>query len=270
MEPMKNILPFPVRSVPTQPGPQGDFCPTCKNRRFTNSGWDETNHKTILVPCLACSGSARTRTASIQQTELIGRVFGSSQIPPEMDNWTFATYPRTGDRAAAAKILEFVERQLSDPGGKRGLYLGGDTGLGKTGLAVSLLHAVIDAQKTCLFFNEAALFKRLKATMNARSQETENDVLSIVTTVAWLVLDDVGVIKPSDYVIETYYHVVEQRRTKGLHTVMTSNLSTVDLEKYWRGENGNEFHASKRVIDRVRESYTGVTFIGKNLRKGNV
>ncbi len=277
MEPMKKIVPFarPERKLATiaQPAPAvppPNVCATCKNCRFVRVGWDAEAYKTIIAPCPTCCPSARSRAVSLKQAELIGRVFGGSQVPSEMHDWTFDTYPRAGDRKAHATVRTFVEQQLSNPGGQRGLYMGGDVGVGKTGCAVSLLHMVEDAGQTCLFFNEIDLSKRLKGTMNARSVETENDILSIVTTVAWLVLDDVGVIKPTDYVIETYYHIIEQRRTKGLHTVLTSNLSTADLEKYWRGKDGTEFHQSKRVVDRLRDYCCGVTFSGRNLRKGQV
>jgi DNA replication protein DnaC len=271
MEPLKNMLPF-VRPVPFGPPPVEEpaqaWCDTCKGRRFVNGGF--VNNRTIVKPCPTCSGSTRTRVASKEQVELVAQVFGGSQIPPEMHDWTFDTYPPDGDRAAHARVQGFVAGQLAAPGGQRGLYMGGKLGTGKTGLAVSLLHAAIDAQKTCLFFNEAVLFKRLRATMGGRGRETEGDVLSIVTSVPWLVLDDVGVLKPSEYVIENYYYIVEERLNHGYHTVFTSNFSTIELEKRWRSDTGMSgvFHQCDRILDRMRSYCVGVSMQGKNLRKG--
>lgn len=273
MEPAGNILPFkrPIPIVPkSEPGPVQAYCATCKGCRFVNGGWDEMRHKTIVKPCPACSGSTRTRIASKEQAELVAQVFGGSQIPPEMDNWTFETYPVLGDLAARSKVMNFVMTQLDAPGGQRGLYLGGPVGTGKTGLAVSLLHDAIDAQKTCLFFNEAVLFKRLRATFGPHGRESEGDILSVVTSVPWLVLDDVGVLKPSEYVIENYYYIVEERLNHGYHTVFTSNFSTVELEKRWRADSGMSgvFHQCDRILDRMRSYCVGVVMQGKNLRKG--
>lgn len=272
MSQLQKVAPFVRRPVPIGDPPAQEpvqtWCNTCRGMRFVNGGF--VNNKTVVLPCPACSGSTRTGIASKEQAELVQVVFGGAQIPPEMHEWTFATYPLDGDRAAHANVLQFASEQLASPGGQRGLFLTGKLGTGKTGLAVSLLHRVIDAQKTCLFFNEAELFRRLYASMSGHGSESKDDILSIAISVPWLVLDDVGVMRPKspEYIVETYYSILEERWNHGRHTVITSNYSTAGLRHHWIGKaTDGQFYQCDRVIERLRAFYVGVVMQGKNLRK---
>jgi DNA replication protein DnaC len=264
--------------------PSVDVCPTCLfPLKGTAHGWvkdysthfDHAGHYPKFgyceVPCPTCAGDAERRRSAKQQAELVSRLFGTSQIPFQARTWTFGTYPADADQDAYRLVWEFVERHLKgDEDNKRGLYLGGSAGRGKTSLAVSALKEVMGAGQIGLFVMTLELMNRLRASFGKESHDSQDDLLTAVTEVPWLVLDDLAVERPTSYVLEQFYYIVEKRRSHGLYTIFTSNLSTKDLEAYWRpdGLAVGAFHAGSRVTERIKEYALGFNVRGRNLREG--
>jgi DNA replication protein DnaC len=253
-------------------------CPTCKfelskesEHGWLNAGFDETTHRTIVIPCPTCSKNARARMESSAQADLVSRLFGGSHIPHRMRHYTFASYPDNGDQNAKHVAMRFVEQALAgNEDMQRGLFLGGLPGRGKTGLAVCVLKAALEVGQTGLFVMSLDLLHRIKATFNKETGVSSDELLDVVCRVPWLVLDDLAVERGTDFALEQLYFLIEQRRAKGLFTIFTSNLSTRDLEAYWRPKGTPEgaFHAGMRIVERIREYCLGVIVQGENLREG--
>jgi DNA replication protein DnaC len=201
----------------------------------------------------------------------VDRLFGGSQIPYRARNWTFGTFPDEGDQNARAKVEQFVatHKDGKDEQSKRGLWIAGKLGRGKTGLAICALKEFIEAGQISLFVSAPDLMERLRAAMfNKDADENPDELLKAVTDVPFLALDDLGVEKPTPYVLERFYLIIDKRLSKGLYTLFTSNLSTKDLEAYWRpsGLQAEAFHPGLRIIERIREYCQGVSIRGGNLR----
>lgn len=244
-------------------------CPRCKNAGWTRQ--DEygmhTGYRSVLVPCPACMGGRKAQQSEVQQARLVERLFGGSDIPYKAQKWTFESYPDEGDQHAKAIVEYFVENHASMD--KRGLYLSGHMGRGKTGLAICALKAFIRMGYLSLFVSTPDLMDRLRATFDKTSDESQDELLKVITEVPFLVLDDMGVEKPTRYVLEKFYLIVDKRQSRGLYTIFTSNMSTKDLEAYWRPADVLEgkFHPGMRIVERIREYCSGVSFKGGNLRE---
>jgi DNA replication protein DnaC len=271
----RKVIPFPGTTlregqeyyIPT-------ICPTCKfelkegAHGFTYGGFIP-GKGTVLINCPTCTVEAHKQQARIQQIEMINRLFNGAHLPFGTRTWCFDTYPRDADPHAFNVVRQFVERwRVGDEEGKRGLYLGGETGRCKTSLAISALKEVMEAGGIGLLVSVPDLLKKIQATFNRDSEVSENDLLEAVYTVPWLVLDDLGVEKPSDFAVKEFYLIVEKRRMAGLWTLITSNLSTKDLAEYWRPKDVKQggFHAGVRVVERIREFCLGVEMQGRNQR----
>ncbi|MEO6889878.1 MAG: ATP-binding protein [Ktedonobacteraceae bacterium] len=264
-------------------------CPRCKTAIESMShGWLNGGYvdgKTQIVPCPECSGPVRERMAAKRRAVLVDRLFGGVHIPQNALTWTFDTFPVHGDQRALTLVRTFVVQHLAgDSTSKRGFWLAGQTGLGKSSLAISALHSVVEAGHTGLFVLTADLFDRLRASyrrerkqeqqLSSRYSEIEiedrpDDLLEAVNTVEWLVLDDLGVEMSTDDVIRKFYLIVQKRMQQGLYTIFTSNLSLHDLEESWRPKHiaPGGFHAGQRVIERIKEYCIGHQFKGDTLRK---
>lgn len=105
----------------------------------------------------------------------------------------------------------------------RGLYLWGPNGTGKTHLAAAVAKRVQEA----LFVNTLHLFDELK-----ESYKT-NEVCRIFESARYvhlLVLDDLGSERPTGWVQERLYALINTRWDEMLPTVYTSNHSPKELE----------------------------------------
>lgn len=272
------------RVVPDRPLPgyvskvevyRPDLCPTCKCELkigvhgFVSGGYDMYAKKTIVIPCPTCTTGAEAQSTAIKQWEMAAKLFNGALLPFGTRDWTFQTYPREADRNALSITKDFVQRwKDGDEQGKRGLFLGGQTGRCKTSLAISAIKEVMEAGTIGLFVSVPDLLKRIQATYNRDSQISESELLNTVHGVPWLVLDDLGVEKPSDFAIREFYLIIDKRRMSGLWTIITSNLSTKDLESYWRPADipAGGFHAGQRVVERIREYCLGIEVQGRNQR----
>ena len=219
------------------------------------------------IPCPTCSGDAMVRRAARQQAELVQRIFGGADIPWKMRDWEFSSFPTTGDQSALEAVKKFAKRHIEgDENLRRGLWLGGDLGQGKTSLAVSALKMIIRASNIGLFVLSSDLFDRLRASFRDGAQDHTDELLEAVKNVPWLVLDDIGVERPTGYVIEQLYGIVSLRMQRGLYTIFTSNFTPRDLESYWTKDDAAGV-AGKRIISRLKEYCVAVTVKGANLRE---
>lgn len=233
--------------------------------------YDQVNHKTTLLPCPVCSGQAQSEVARMQQNALVARLFNGAHLPYGSRNWRLDTYPQDADPDAFSLVRHFLKRwRDGDEEGKHGLFLAGDTGRCKTSLAISALKEVMEAGSVGLFVSAPDLLKKIQATYNRDSAVSESDLLNTLYTVHWLVLDDLGVEKPSPFVIQEFYLLIEKRRMAGLWTIITSNLSTAQLARHWRQKDlpAGEFDPAVRVVERIKEYCDGCAVQGRNQRQG--
>src|SRR5262245_44897894 len=89
------------------------------------------------------------------------------------------------------------------PADRRGLFLEGQPGVGKTHLAAAVLKQVIQTTGLAgLFFDTRELLRLIRSTYDPNIRTTEIEVLRPVMTTDLLVLDDLGAEKPSEWVEE--------------------------------------------------------------------
>ena len=261
-----------VRAVPNE-------CCTCKHPiedgviNYVHGGYDLTNMKTIIKPCPTCSTDVALHIASRREAEAVARVFGGAQIPWRAQAWSFDNYPADADQHARIAVQNFVQRHLAgDQKNKRMLYLGGATGRCKTSLSLCALKEALAAGESGLYVMTAKLMIMLQSSF--RTKDTPEDVmLNAISSVKWLVLDDLAVESGTDarvsaHTLKSLYLIIQERADKGLYTILNSNLSLKDLEAYWRPATcaPGQFHEGVRIIERLREYCEGVSVAGRNQR----
>jgi DNA replication protein DnaC len=197
---------------------QQPACPLCGG-----SGWKE----------IAQTGAAGRAVKAVSKCDCVvaaraDKLLAAARIPARYQHCEFSnfdTHFEGKDHSLSAALLaaqKFVEEY---PLEKSGLLLTGSIGVGKTHLAVSAIRALI-AQKgvPCLFYDYRELLKQIQNSYNASVQITEMDVLRPVFDAEVLVLDELGAVKPTEWVWDTVSHILNTRYNDERTTVITTNF----------------------------------------------
>ena len=151
----------------------------------------------------------------------------SANIPKRYQHCTitnFAAYNESlkkAARLAACIVDEF-------PAVKKGLFLEGQPGVGKTHLAVAVLKLVIERTGARgLFYDTRDLLRVIRSTYDQSIRTTELEVLRPVMQADLLVLDDLGAEKTSEWVEETMNLIVNTRYNERRLTIFTSNYKDI-------------------------------------------
>lgn len=119
-------------------------------------------------------------------------------------------------------------------------FLTGDTGVGKSHLAMAILHELNETdgqQRTCLFIDIDEALRRVRGSYSDKeSTFTEYYLVDLMSNVDYLVIDDIGAevgnIKTdksaSDFVNRVLRAVLNARQNKS--TIVTTNLTRAQLE----------------------------------------
>ena len=138
------------------------------------------------------------------------------------------------------------------------LILVGECGTGKTHLAVAILQRVVQKGIFGVFVTVPELINSIKKNFDSKTKNYE--VIDLVKTADFLVLDDLGAEKeekPGSWVSEQLFIIMNARYEKALPTVITSNFTLDELEK----------RIGERVTSRMAETFRGVRMGGRDYRK---
>jgi len=162
-------------------------------------------------------------------------------------------------KAAVAEVRGFVDEleQRLDEG--RGLWLFGDTGTGKTTLAMLISSAALEAGRTVAIYSLPKLLARIRRTYDA--EPGGDNYLSFferLTSVDLLHIDDLGAEKRSDWVLEQLYALINERYETQRSILITTNLAHEDLEE----------QIGPRTVSRLTQMCDEVPVFGTDRRYG--
>ncbi len=129
-------------------------------------------------------------------------------------------------------VRSWVEDLEANIEAGRGLWLMGDTGTGKTTMAMLVSKAALEDNRSVAIYSLPKLLARIRRTYD--SEPGGDSYLSFferLTSVDLLHIDDLGAEKRSDWVLEQLYALVNERYEAQRSMVVTTNLDQQQLEE---------------------------------------
>ncbi len=195
-----------------------EVCPLCEG-----TGW-----KTLP----ASPGSPKDRRVTRCDCQLRARaqiLLAAARIPKRYEHCELASYttdfPGAHPSLALAHLSAAKFAHEYDPRDGTGLLIIGKIGTGKTHLAVGITkELILNKGISCLFYDYRELLKAIQNSYNATVQTTELDVLRPVFETDVLVLDELGAVKPTEWVWDTVSLILNTRYNDNRTTIITTNF----------------------------------------------
>ncbi|MET9142960.1 ATP-binding protein [Streptomyces sp. NPDC004042] len=182
-----------------------------------------------------------------------------------LSRWRTATPPRFSDaEATLPEVTAWADRALADHSAAGALLLTGLTGTGKTHQAYGALRRIAAGgpdRFELIAVNSTDMYGNLRPSQVMGAAERE---LRRLSEVQYLLLDDLGTAKTSEWTEEITYRLINYRYNHCLPTIITSNLPARDET----GPDLTDF-VGARVASRLAEMVTTlVPMIGADRRRG--
>ncbi|MGA6949972.1 MAG: ATP-binding protein [Candidatus Sulfotelmatobacter sp.] len=237
---------------------QAEVCPLCQG-----TGWktlsaslgaprDNKDNKDRRVTRCDCQRRARSEA-----------LLAAARIPKRYEHCELASYttdfPGADPSLALAHIKASRFAQEYDPRDGMGLLIIGKIGTGKTHLAVGITKDLVNGGIPCLFYDYRELLKEIQNSYNAAVQITELDVLRPVFEIDVLVLDELGAVKPTEWVWDTVSLILNTRYNNNRTTIITTNFPDGEerkrpVDSNSRSPEAARYAAEKETLgDRITE-----------------
>lgn len=233
-----------------------EVCPLCDGM-----GWKTVSADSASVGS-ALGGSSvadrRVTRCDCQLRARAGSLLSAARIPRRYEHCELTSFtidfPGAHPSLSLAHLCASRFAQEYDPRDSTGLLIIGKIGTGKTHLAVGIVKELIAKHVSCLFYDYRELLKQIQNSYNAAVQTTELDVLRPVFETDVLVLDELGAVKPTEWVWDTVSLILNTRYNDNRTTIITTNFD--DQPAAGSGNMGSAARAATRAEtlgDRIGE-----------------
>jgi len=206
----------------------------------------------IYAPCECVNRTMLTKTADrlrVLSECAISKNRAKAGLNPMFENAdleTFERRPGTEDMVEAALAFDMTS----------GLFVMGSYGAGKSHIAAAICNRMLRQEYTCRYANVPETLAKIRATYDGYGSESR--ILDELITVDLLVLDDMGAEKPTEWVADRLYTVIDARYRHMRPTIYTTNLNLDELAA----------RVGERIVDRVLGSCRIVVCEAKSYRQG--
>lgn len=186
------------------------------------------------------------------------RLFSSARVPQVYASDTFEDYEVTAFNKRAVDAAHWVLQE------EKGLFLYGKRGTGKTKLVAIIANARIKERKPVLFVSVPDLLADIRSAYN---NKTASELVDAVKNAPFLVLDDLGAERMTEWVGEQLFNIVNHRYNGRLQTIITSNYSPAEIIKRISA-NGDDTQG-QRIMSRLYDMCERVEIQGEDYRMRN-
>lgn len=236
----------------------GQLCQLCDD-----TGWisnPDPKRPFSVVPC-----ECRQKVRLEQNVAL-------AEIPRRYRDADFESYhldgPQKRFQSAHLVARKFAEAYPAVDEDSRSMLLIGTVGTGKTHLAIAILKELLRKGIAGRFYDYCSLLKEIQSAYHPESGLAEREVLGPPMEVEVMVLDDLGAMRPSPWVMDTVTQILNTRYNAKRTTIITTNFpdrppkgpSVVNFDYALSDRIG------ERAVSRLREMSRFVSLEGPDYR----
>lgn len=170
-------------------------------------------------------------------------------------------------KALMPLISDFLSGDMKP---RRGIFLYGQMGVGKTFLLKRIAKKLAEQGKKVGFINTSTLVQKVKTTFSATAEGMYDDVVEQLKNVDYLFIDDIGAEPISSWFRDEFlFSILNDRMQKQKTTFFSSNYSYDQLSKIEsRTMNAKypEIDKAARLITRIEALTVPFELLGKNKR----
>lgn len=227
-----------------------------KARRAANMIWDwrylfpetETAEDLVAAYCEKFNQGRRAKKELI--AERIVKVHAEAGVPSEFISARLEHFDPS--------IRKYIQNSVGiDPG----ILIAGPQGVGKTYLAAAIVSYLAgpavgddDAWPSIVWHNIPELLLAIQATMGRPQNEARIEIYRPAKEADWLVLDDLGAEKASDWSWSTIYVLLNSRLESGRRSIVTTNLPLSEIDR-----------GSGRIASRLK-AFARLALVGRDRR----
>lgn len=160
----------------------------------------------------------------------INKLFKNNNLGKRQLNSTFENYKITNKNKTAYENVKKYVNKLIEGKTNKGLFITGAYGVGKTYLASCIANEIIKNEKSVIFGTLIQLLDFIRDSYSD-SEVSDKDYLSLYSSVDLLIIDDLGKEKPTEWVLEKLFLIVNNRYNNYLPIIITTNYNRNQLRE---------------------------------------
>lgn len=228
------------------------ICGLCLTRKQTTVIDPLGNERRVNCLCRCEADRRETERLRKIEREKIEELRKNGIHDSTVDSWTFENDDGTNPKMETArKYVKNWPEMLSE---NIGLLIYGTVGTGKTYMAASIANALLDNCVSVLVTSFPRLINKL-----GRFDGDNNAFLKSLNRYKLIVIDDLGVERQSDFVMEQVYGIIDERYKSGKPMIITTNIPIEEIR------NPKDVRYS-RIYDRILENCIPVQVTGESRR----
>lgn len=187
--------------------------------------------------------------------EIINRFYSQNYISKRLQDYNFDNFKATDINKKVIEIAKDYTKKCIENKQENGLIITGDSGVGKTHLAASILNELIEEDKLVLMGRLTLLLDMIKETFKDNSK-SENELIELFSNIDMVVIDDLGTEKISQWALDKLYTIIENRNENKLPTIITTKFDKERLLHRFKQSNDKEL--SDAIIQKLYQMCYGI------------